>query len=163
MEALQASNAALADDPITQITETGIRTDAANVHQDLDILVLAAGFRNNRVPPWTMRGKNGVVLSDLWAKNPDGYLSIVVPQMPNYFTIGCGPNFAIANGLVRSALGFVADYIFKWTFKIAGEGVTSVTVKSDVTEAWNVYVQEIIMRTAWNDRRCGSVVGYSVG
>lgn len=40
--------------------------------------------------------------------------------------------------------------------KMAGEGIESVTVESDVTEAWNVCVQEIMKRTAWNDSGCGS-------
>jgi cation diffusion facilitator CzcD-associated flavoprotein CzcO len=156
LDALQASNAALVDDPITEITKTGVVTDSVNEHQDLDILILATGFRNNRVPPWTMRGKDDISISDLWAKNPDAYLSVAVPQMPNYFTIGCGPNFTIANGPLLSALGFMADYIFKWAVKMAGEGIKSIIVKSDVTEAWNVYIQEIMKRTAWNDSGCGS-------
>lgn len=156
LEALQVSNAALVDDPITEITKTGIVTNSVHELHDLDVLVLATGFRNDRVPPWTMRSQNGILLSDFWAKNPDGYLSVAVPHMPNYFTIGCGPNFTIANGPVLSALGFMADYILKWATKIAGEDIKSVTVKTDVTEAWNVYIQEIMKRTAWNDGGCGS-------
>jgi hypothetical protein len=40
--------------------------------------------------------------------------------------------------------------------EVAGEGIKSVTVKSNVTEVWNVYIQEIIKRTAWNDSGCGN-------
>ncbi len=156
LEALQAPNSTLIDDPITEITKTGILTKTINEHQDLDVLVLATGFRNNRVPPWTMRGKNGTKLEEQWAKNPDAYISVAVPNMPNYFTIGCGPNFTIANGPVLSAFGFMADYILSWCRKIQIEGIKSATVKASVTEAWNVYIQEIMQRTAWNDQGCNS-------
>lgn len=156
LDALQAANATLIDDPITEITATGILTKTINEHHDLDVLVLATGFKNNRVPPWTLRGKDGASLAEQWAKNPDGYLSVAVPNMPNYFTIGCGPNFTIANGPLLSAFGFMADYILKWCVKIAGEGIRSVQPKQRVTEAWNVYIQEIMARTAWNDSGCSS-------
>ena len=78
LEAFQADNAAPIDDPITEITKTGVVTKSASEHQHVDVLVLATGFRNNRVPPWNMRGKDGVLLSHLWARNPDGYLSVAV-------------------------------------------------------------------------------------
>lgn len=64
LEALQASNAALVDDPITEITKTGVVTNSVHEPHGLDVLVLATGFRNNRVPPWTMRGQKGILLSD---------------------------------------------------------------------------------------------------
>jgi len=76
--------------------------------------------------------------------------------MPNRFTIGCGLNFTIANGSLLSAFGFMSEYIFKWALKMAGEGIKPVTVKSDVTEAWNVYIQEIMKRRARNDSGCSS-------
>jgi hypothetical protein len=50
----------------------------------------------------------------------------------------------------------MSEYVFKWALKMAGEGIKSVTVKSDVMEAWNVYIQEIMKRTAWSDSGCGS-------
>jgi hypothetical protein len=56
-----------------------------------------------------LAAKVGILLSDLWAKNLDGYLSVAVPRMPNYFTIGRGPNFAIANGPPLSAFGFMSS------------------------------------------------------
>ena len=56
LEAFQADNVALVDELITQITKTGVLTNSDKEQQDLDVLVLATGFRNNRVPPWTTSG-----------------------------------------------------------------------------------------------------------
>ena len=156
LDALQEKNASLIDNPITEINESGVVTKVINEHHDLDVIVLATGFKNNRIPPWNTTGRNGIKLEDQWKENTDAYLSVAVPNMPNYFTIGCGPNFTIANGPVMSAFGFMSEYILKWCIKIASEGIKSVTVKGDVTEQWNVYIQEIMKRTAWNDPGCGS-------
>jgi len=141
LEALLADNAALIDDPITKITKMGVVTKSASEQQYIDVLVLATGFHNYRVPPWNMRGIDWILLSDLWVRNPDDYLS-GYPQMPNYFLVGYGPNFIVANGPLLSVFGFMSEYVFKWALKMAGEDIKSVTVKSNVKEACNAYIQE---------------------
>lgn len=154
LEALQEPNARLVDDPIVEITPTGIRTQSGD-ETEYDMIVAATGFVNTRVPPWKMVGRNGVVLAERFKEDADGYLSVAAPGMPNYFSIGCGPNFTIANGPLLSAFGFISDYILQWASKIAEEDVHSVCVKDDVVEAFNIYIQQILHRTAWN-RECES-------
>ena len=61
LEALQADNVALIDDPITEITKTGASTKSASEHQCIDVLALAARFCNNRVPSWNMRDEDGIL------------------------------------------------------------------------------------------------------
>jgi cation diffusion facilitator CzcD-associated flavoprotein CzcO len=89
LEALQAENAALINDPITEITKTSVVTKSASEHQYIDVLVLATGCRN-RVPPWNMRGIDWILLSDLWARNPDGYLSVSVHRCQTIFPLDAG-------------------------------------------------------------------------
>jgi hypothetical protein len=122
LEALQAPNAELVDTRIEAVTNDGIR-QAGGILRHYDIIVVATGFANSRVPPWTMRGRHGILLSERWKDNVDGYISVCAPDMPNYFSIGCGPNFPIANGPVLSAMGFVADYILEWAVKISSENI----------------------------------------
>jgi hypothetical protein len=122
LEALQAPNAEFVDARIEAITDDGIR-EAGGVLRHYDIIVFATGFANSRAPPWSMKGRNGITLSERWKDNVDGYISVCAPDMPNYFSIGCGPNFPIANGPVLSAMGFVADYILKWALKISSEDI----------------------------------------
>lgn len=122
LAALQAPNAELVDTPIETVTEKGVRTTKGE-HREFDIIVTATGFVNSRVVPWTMKGRGGISLADRWTEDSDGYLSVCAPDMPNYFSIGCGPNFTIANGSVLSAFGFVADYIVRWAVKFASEDI----------------------------------------
>ena len=154
LEALQETNARLVDDPIAEITSTGIRTESGDV-LDYDIIVAATGFVNTRVPPWKMVGRNSVTLEERFKDDADGYMSVTAPSMPNYFSIGCGPNFTIANGPLLSAFGFITEYILQWALKIAEEDIHSVCVKDDVVEAFNIYIQQVLRRTAWN-RECES-------
>jgi cation diffusion facilitator CzcD-associated flavoprotein CzcO len=154
LEALQALNANLVDTPIAAITPTGIRLEDGK-ETDYDVIVTATGFVNNRIAPWTMRGRNGVTMEELFKENPEAYLSICVPQLPNYFAIGCGPNFPVANGPVQSALSWICDYILRWTKKMTSEDIVSICVKQDVVEAYNIYIQEVFRRTVWN-RECNS-------
>jgi hypothetical protein len=154
LEALQEPNARLANEPIAEITATGVRTESGE-ESHFDIIVAATGFVNSRVVPWRMTGRNGITLAERYKDDADGYLSVAAPSMPNYFSIGCGPNFTIANGPVLSALGFVADYILQWVTKIAEENIRSVCVKDDVVEAYNIYIQQVLRKTAWN-RECES-------
>jgi cation diffusion facilitator CzcD-associated flavoprotein CzcO len=125
LEAVQAPNAALVDAKIERVTADCV-WQAGGIHRHYDIIVAATGFANSRVPPWTMRGRNGILLSERWKDNVDGYISVCAPDMPNYFSIGCGPNFPIANGPVLSAMGFVADYILQWAVKISSEDIQCV-------------------------------------
>ena len=90
--ALQADNAMFCDTKIEAITEDGIRQEDGTFHK-YDIIVFATGFANSRVPPWTMKGRNGILLSDRWKEHVDGYISVCAPDMPNYFSIGLRAQF----------------------------------------------------------------------
>ena len=154
LEALQEPNARLVDDPVDTVTATGIRTKSGE-EVEYDAIVTATGFVNSRVMPWKMVGKGGISLAERYKDDADGYLSVAAPSMPNFFTIGCGPNFTIANGPVLSALGFMSDYVLQWAQKIAEEDIRSICVKDTVVEAYNIYIQQVLRRTAWN-RECES-------
>ncbi|KAK5114047.1 hypothetical protein LTR85_010353 [Meristemomyces frigidus] len=154
LEALQESNATLVDDPVVEVTPTGIRTNSGE-NTEYDIIVAATGFVNSRVVPWKMVGRDGVGLAERFRDDADGYMSVAAPSMPNYFSIGCGPNFTIANGPVLSALGFLSDYVLQWAEKMAEEDIRSICVKDDVVEAYNIYIQQVLRRTAWS-RECES-------
>jgi cation diffusion facilitator CzcD-associated flavoprotein CzcO len=147
--ALQRPNAALYDSQIDSVDTHGIKTKDG-IYKEWDVIVTATGFVNNRIPPWKMTGLNGITLAERWKEDADGYLSVCAPSMPNYFAVGQTPNFTIANGSVLSAFGFVTDYILRWATKIATEDIKSVVVKDEAVMAYNIYLQQVLRRTAWN-------------
>ncbi|KAF5023649.1 hypothetical protein F66182_4294 [Fusarium sp. NRRL 66182] len=89
LEALRQGNACVTFDPIVKITEFGIETTQG--HTDFDIIVCATGFDASFRPSWTLQGRNGHRLQDMWEDSPEAYFGIAAANMPNYF-IFIGPN-----------------------------------------------------------------------
>ena len=95
-EAIQAPNAELVTETIERIEPHGVRTRDGVLHE-LDVLVLATGFKVNAFTrPITVIGRNGTNLDELWAARPLAYLSIAVPEFPNFFMLN-GPNGPVGN------------------------------------------------------------------
>lgn len=94
--AIQHPNAVLVDVPITRVEPDGIRTADGELHE-LDVLVLATGFQVDRfIRPSKVIGRDGVDLDDVWADGPEAYLSVSIPDFPNFFFIN-GPNSPVGN------------------------------------------------------------------
>lgn len=95
-EAIQQPHAVLVTDPIERIEPAGVRTADGTLHE-LDVLVLATGFRADRfVRPTVVTGRDGVHLDDVWAVSPVAHLSVTVPDFPNFFMLN-GPNGPVGN------------------------------------------------------------------
>lgn len=95
-EAIQRPNAVLVTDPIDRIERAGVRTADGTLHE-LDVLVLATGFRADRfIRPTTVIGPDGTDLDTVWADGPVAYLSVTVPGFPNFFMLN-GPNGPVGN------------------------------------------------------------------
>ena len=113
-EAIQHPNADLVTSPIERIEPDGVRT-ADGVLHDLDVLVLATGFQVDRfIRPTRVIGRGGVDLDAIWAEGPKAYLSVTVPDFPNFFLLG-GPNSPIGNfsliEITEQQLGYVSQLI----------------------------------------------------
>ncbi|MGE0824573.1 MAG: flavin-containing monooxygenase [Candidatus Binatia bacterium] len=102
-EAIQHPNAELVVAGIDAVEPAGVRTKDGVLHE-LDVLVLATGFRADRfVRPAIVRGRRGVDLDTVWEDHPVAYLSISVPDFPNFFMLN-GPNGPVGNfSLIRIA------------------------------------------------------------
>jgi cation diffusion facilitator CzcD-associated flavoprotein CzcO/acetyl esterase/lipase len=81
--------------PIEAITETGLRTAAAEY--ELDVIILATGFDalTGTLLRMGIVGRDGLTLADAWADGPKSYLGLQVDGFPNLFTI-TGPQSAVA-------------------------------------------------------------------
>lgn len=74
----------------------GVRTSDGALHE-LDVLVLATGFRVDRfLRPIEVVGHEGVRLDDVWAERPSAYMAVAVPEFPNLFMLN-GPNGPVGN------------------------------------------------------------------
>ena len=95
-DAIQAPNAELVTEGIECIESAGVRTRDGRLHA-LDVLVLATGFKADAfMRPMRVAGRDGVTLDQIWAQRPNAYLSISIPDFPNFFMLN-GPNGPVGN------------------------------------------------------------------
>jgi len=90
-EALLRDNVTLETDGIERITENGIISSGKEI--PLDVIIYATGFKaNDFLWPMEIRGRNGVKVEELWAKDgARAYIGSMLPGFPNFF-MAYGPN-----------------------------------------------------------------------
>ena len=118
--ALLSSNASYNFNPIIKITEKGILTEDGE--EEFDVIITATGFDVSFVPSFKLIGRDGKHQEDDWKHDPQAYLSVCAPHMPNYFIFN-GPNCPIAHGSLLTIMSWTTDYILKWAQKIAQEDI----------------------------------------
>jgi cation diffusion facilitator CzcD-associated flavoprotein CzcO len=120
-DAIQRPNAELVTDAIERIEPGGIRTKDGRLHE-LDVLVLATGFKTDAfMRPMTIAGRNGTTLEQAWTPRPEAYLSISIPDFPNFFMLN-GPNGPVGNFSLIEVAELQTRYVMQLIERIrAGE------------------------------------------
>jgi cation diffusion facilitator CzcD-associated flavoprotein CzcO len=113
-EAIQHPNAELVTDGIERVEARGVRLESGHL-VELDLLVLATGFMADRfMRPMNVIGRYGTKLEEVWAKRPHAYLSISIPEFPNFFMLN-GPNGPVGNfsliDIAERQMGYIAQLI----------------------------------------------------
>lgn len=110
--AIQQPNANLVTAPIARIEPEGVRTADGILHE-LDVLVLATGFHTDRfIRPAKVIGRGGADLDAVWGDHPVAYLSVTVPDFPNFFMLG-GPNSPVGNFSLIETCEWQLGYILQ--------------------------------------------------
>lgn len=92
----QKSNVEILSEGVNTIEEYGIRS-ADGTLREFDIIVLATGFHADRfMRPMQITGESGITLEQAWAERPTAYMSVSIPEFPNFFMLN-GPNGPVGN------------------------------------------------------------------
>ncbi len=147
-DAIQHPNASLITETIERVEAKGVRTSDGKLHE-LDVLVLATGFRADAfIRPTTVLGRNGANLDDVWADHPVAYLSISIPQFPNFFMLN-GPNGPVGNfSLIRIAESQVA-YILQLLEQIRAGKCREISVSAAASERFEVERGGAAKKSIW--------------
>jgi cation diffusion facilitator CzcD-associated flavoprotein CzcO len=147
-EAIQKPNAELVTAGIERIEPAGVRTADGRLHE-LDVIVLATGFRADAfVRPLAVVGRHDTNLDEVWAKRPEAYLSISVPDFPNFFMLN-GPNGPVGNFSLVSVAELQIGYIMKLVARLrSGEG-REISATSDALERFEAARVEAAKKTIW--------------
>jgi 4-hydroxyacetophenone monooxygenase len=100
LDALVRDDVTLVTDGIGRVTEDGIDLPDGT-HYEVDVIVMATGFKaNDFLWPMDVRGRDGLSIGDLWAKDgARAYIGAMMPGFPNFFML-YGPNTNQLTGLL---------------------------------------------------------------
>jgi cation diffusion facilitator CzcD-associated flavoprotein CzcO len=144
--AIQRPNAEVVSEGIERVEPRGVRTRDGRLHE-LDVLVLATGFRADRfVRPIRVTGPGGESLDARWVKRPDAYLSIAVPGFPNFFMLN-GPNGPVGNFSLIEVAELQMAYILRL---VAGlRGGRTLAPSEAATARLEAEREQAATRTVW--------------
>ncbi|MFE3000754.1 flavin-containing monooxygenase [Nocardia sp. NPDC059246] len=147
--ALRARNAELITTAIEEVTPTGIRT-ADGRHHQLDLIVLATGFRaHDYMRPMNLTGRDDISIDDAWAKGPRAYRMTAIPGFPNFFTV-LGPHSPTGSIPLHHAAEVTARYITRWIQRWSAGEFDTVEVTEDATDRFETEVSAAMGPTVWN-------------
>ncbi|KAG4410689.1 hypothetical protein IFR04_016172 [Cadophora malorum] len=151
LEALCEDNVdVVANTEIAEVTETGI-TDDNGVHREVDVLVCATGFDVSFKPHFDLVGRGGRNLAEdvVWGENPQAYLTLAIPDFPNYFVFN-GPNACVGNGSLIPVIETAGEYIIKAISRMQRHGVRSLEVRRDAVADLTEHIDVYMPRTVWS-------------
>lgn len=151
--ALQRDDVALVTDPIARIDATGVVTadpdGEAEVHHDLDVVVLATGFRATEyLHNIDVRGRDGRRLRDEWAGRPRAHLGMTVAGFPNLFVL-YGPNTNQGGNSLIFILEAQARYVVAAVRRMRRRRLDSIEIRRRVMDRYNRRLDAALAGTVW--------------
>ena len=147
-EAMQEPNVDLVTASIASVEPAGVRTDDDVLHE-LDVLVLATGFRADAfVRPMGVVGSGGLDLTTAWAERPNAYLSVAMPDFPNFFMIN-GPNGPVGNFSLIEVAEIQFAYILQLVEQLAAGTHASVSPTTAAMNAHEAARVEAAQKSIW--------------
>jgi cation diffusion facilitator CzcD-associated flavoprotein CzcO len=147
LEAFTQENVRLTNSLIERVSANGIQTKDGEF-QEFDVIVCATGFDISQVPSFPLIGRNGVSLAEKWKDEPESYMSLACPDMPNLFFF-TGPNATVGHGSLIFSLDWSAEWMIRWMQKMAYEDIASVAPKQDVVDEFVRYGDQIHKTLTW--------------
>jgi cation diffusion facilitator CzcD-associated flavoprotein CzcO len=152
-DAIQQPNAELVTEGIDRIEAKGVRTKDASTGQtrlhELDVLVLATGFHADAfMRPMGIVGRNGQTLADAWADRPNAYLSISIPEFPNFFMLN-GPNGPVGNFSLIEVAELQFGYILQLIEQLRSGESREISASRVAMEEFEAARVEAAKNTIW--------------
>jgi cation diffusion facilitator CzcD-associated flavoprotein CzcO len=147
-EAIQQPNAELVTEPIERVEPAGVRTRDGELHE-LDVLVLATGFKADAfMRPMPVTGRNGETLDQAWAKRPNAYLSISIPDFPNFFMLN-GPNGPVGNFSLIEVAEIQFAYVLQLVERLHRGACREISASRAAMEEFEAARTEAAQKTVW--------------
>jgi cation diffusion facilitator CzcD-associated flavoprotein CzcO len=147
-EAVQRPHSRVVTEPIARVEPCGIRTADGSLHE-LDVLVLATGFRVDRfMRPMEVVGRGGVTLDDVWRDSPSAYMSVSMPDFPNFFMLN-GPNGPVGNFSLIDVAELQFAYIMQLVDRVRSGACTEVSASHAAMARFEAERKRAAESTIW--------------
>jgi cation diffusion facilitator CzcD-associated flavoprotein CzcO len=147
-DAIQKPNAELVTDAIDRIEATGVRTRDGVFHE-LDVLVLATGFKADAfMRPMCVTGRDGQTLDQVWARRPNAYLSISIPNFPNFFMLN-GPNGPVGNFSLIEVAELQFGYVMQLVDRLRSGECHEICATQQAMDEFETARTEAAKKTVW--------------
>ena len=146
--ALTRPNVELVTDSIRAITPTGVVTEDG-VERNVDVLVFATGFHvTDNFLSFSMRGKDGVELSEAWRDKAEAYFGVTTTGFPNLFLL-IGPNSGLGHNSIIFMIEAQVNYILSAIQELQRSGKKRLEVRANVLRAFNDRIQVSLTKAIW--------------
>ena len=113
------------------------------------MLVLATGFKVDAfMRPMEVVGVNGMTLEQAWTPRPSAYLSISIPDFPNFFMLN-GPNGPVGNFSLIEVAELQLGYIMQLLEKLGAGQYRHISASSNALAAYERAREEAASGTVW--------------
>ena len=147
-DAIQHPNAELVTEGIDRVEPGGVRTRDGVLHE-LDVLVLATGFKADAfMRPMHVTGRDGHTLDQIWAKRPNAYLSISIPDFPNFFMLN-GPNGPVGNFSLIEVAELQFAYVMQLVERLRSGECREISATREAMDAFEAVRTEAAKKTVW--------------
>jgi cation diffusion facilitator CzcD-associated flavoprotein CzcO len=137
LPAFNRENVTLETTSIEAITLEGVRTTDGVTHE-IDVLILATGFKvfeTGNMPPYPVRGAEGVDLERWWDENRfQAYEGVSVPGFPNLFAI-LGP-YAFNGSSYFNLIEHQSRHIVRCLERARSDSATRVEVRREANDRY---------------------------
>jgi cation diffusion facilitator CzcD-associated flavoprotein CzcO len=144
---LERENVSLVTEGIDHVEPRGVVTRDGQLHE-LDVLVLATGFRPHEWGIPHVVGAEGQSLKEAWASGPRTYRSITLPGFPNYFML-VGPNSPIGNISVIDVSETQTRYVMSCIQRLEREPGRALAPRPEAARAFQASLREAMKGTVW--------------
>jgi cation diffusion facilitator CzcD-associated flavoprotein CzcO len=147
-DAIQQPNAELVIEGIERVEPAGVRSRDGRLH-DLDVLILATGFKTDAfMRPMAVIGRDGQSLHDAWAARPSAYLSISIPDFPNFFMLN-GPNGPVGNFSLIEVAELQFAYVMQLIERLRSGECREISATREAMEQFEAERVEATQKTVW--------------
>ncbi len=148
--AMGRKNVSIVTEAIKKIEADGIRTKDDKFYP-CDVLIYATGFETSIfLTPMLVKGKNGVVLNDLWQKQgAEAYMGITHTGFPNFFMM-YGPNTNLGHNSIIVMIEAQTRYILSCLENLKRNNAKTLDVKAPVQKDYNAWLQKRMENKVWN-------------